>query len=149
MRISDPSQLVVGDIIYIIRNRTSLTAHEVLAHSIYPSPGNAALGKKWMDLKQCLIHDSITALTATHLKMRSDGMWDYKYDEFYEDRIESLSMQDAGIIPNTYNDHQTFTSLAEAKLYGEGKLDITEIEEAPTAVVDPCDYDRAMKLVSW
>jgi hypothetical protein len=55
-----------------------------------------------------------------------------------------VSMKDAGIIPNTYNNHRTFDNLAEAKKYAEYFYGFFTSTKPLTSDADN-DYDRAMK----
>ena len=54
-------------------------------------------------------------------------------------RRTTFSMQDMGIIPNTYNDHATWTTLTEAKKHFEVCLGVT--------MIDTTAYDRAMQVL--
>ena len=147
MRITDPSQLCAGMEIFCADGFTGskydchITKVEVIDVSL-PPPSDSTAPKVWMMVKLLAIHGQyITSLNLTA------GVWienDSCKKWIGDDHLNS--MQDMGIIANAYNKHQVFTSLTEAKLYGEGNLNLSDVTEAPD-VGAVSDYDRAMKVI--
>lgn len=146
MRITDPSQLCAGMEIFCTDGFTGskydchITKGEVIDVPLSP-PSDSTAPKVWVMIRLLALHDDITSLNL------SAGIWvesDSCKKWIGDDHLNS--MQDMGIIANAYNKHQVFTNLTEAKLYGEGKLNLSDVAEAPD-VNAVSDYDRAMKVI--
>jgi len=146
MRISDPSQLAPGMEIFCTDGFTAgaydcvLTKVEVVEVSV--SSGTKPAGPKtWIRVKSLALHDDITSLRLIAAVWEEcDSCKDFLGKEHLN------SMQDMGIIQNHYNKHQVFTTLEDAKLYGEGKLELSDFDTAPDVSIVG-DYERAMKVI--
>jgi len=148
MRITDPTAMVEGMEIFPVNGFTNSSTHdcsiqrlEVIKVSITPYTGKGP--PDWLEYKRLAFVSRNLDVTRLDLK---NGVWEEDTNIFYVDRIDISSMQDMGIIAQNYNKHQVFTSLAEAMLYGEGKVELEDIAEAP-AIGLVGDYDRAMKVI--
>ncbi len=58
----------------------------------------------------------------------------------------STSLNDRGIIPNTYNDHRVFTSVGEAQLYVQSKLGgyVRKLYEREEAEALPAGHENLL-----
>ena len=135
VRITDPNQLNVGMIIYNVHAFTE--PNKVLMTSIY---------------KFKVVGFPITTTVASlpdFIKLTSyqeyikvnfnDNTWDVRKSVFKGIHEEEKSMQNMGIIPNTYNKHQTFDNLRDAKQYICSVLGLN--------ITSTGAYDRAMKVL--
>ncbi len=145
MRITDPNQLCAGMEIFYTSGFTQstydchLTKVEVIDVSI-PSDNKPQGSKTWIRVKLLALYDDITSLRLVA------GEWEENDSCKHWIGNESVnSMQDMGIIQQTYNKHQAFTTLEDAKLYGKGKL-LGFFDIAPI-VGFIGDYERAMKVI--
>ena len=147
MRITNPNQITAGMEIFCIDGFSGstyechITKVEVVDVPLPPQSDSTA-PKVWVMVKLLAIQGQY--ITSLNL---SAGVW-FESDscrKWIGDDHQN-SVQDMGIIANTYNKHQVFTNVVEAKLYGEGKLNLSDIAEAP-AVGAVGDYDRAMKVI--
>jgi hypothetical protein len=165
MQITDPSQLSVGMKIYLVhaftddrkKNNCTLCCHEVVAFSTGKKTGAFAKFK-----------DVPVSSTADRLKLDYDnGVWETQ--SFYNSlHVRESSLQDMGIVANTYNDHQTYDDAMEAHQYlakllgfvdSNGKIILTiKSSQLPSTrnsqaavlskpALEDTDYDRAMRVV--
>jgi len=147
MRISDPLQLCAGMKLFCVNGFSGSTTYECnisreeVVDIPLPPHRDATAPKVWILLRKLAFHDDITSL-----RLQSGGWHESNSCANWIHREDLSSMQDMGIIQQSYNNHQVFTDLTEAKLYGEGKLDLSDIDEAPVLGVYG-DYDRAMTVI--
>jgi len=167
MQITDPSQLSVGMKIYLAhgftepdrRNGCTIHCYEVIAFSTGKKTGAWA---KFQDMP--------VSPNADYLKLDNDnGEWTAQ--NFYRLMIHTResSLQDMGIITNTYNAHQTFDNCMDAHQYiakllgfvdSNGKITLrikssqlppsginTQAADLSKPALEDTDYDRAMRVV--
>ena len=133
MRITDPSQLSVNMIIYNVHafasskkaSMTTINKFKVIKFPITTSNG---------------MQDFIeVAPYQEYIKVDfNDNTW-MPGKRTLGGRHENKSMQDMGIIPNKYNQHQTFDNLGDAKQYICSILNLN--------ITSRGAYDRAMKVL--
>jgi len=133
MRITDPSQLSVDMIIYNVHafaspqkaSMTIINKFRVIKFPITTSNGMTDFIK--------------VAPYQEYIKVDfSDNTW-MLGTRTAGGRHEEKSMQDMGIIPNKYNQHQTFDNLGDAKQYICSVLNLN--------ITTRGAYDRAMKVL--
>lgn len=166
MQITDPSQLSVGMKIYLVHaftderknNNCTIHCHELMAFSTGKKTGAFAKFK-----------DVPVSPKADYLKLDYDNsVWTAQ--SFYNgSHVRESSLQDMGIVANTYNDHQTFDDCMDAHQYlavllgfvdSNGKiiLRIKSSQLPPSGInttaaglnkpaLEDTDYDRAMRVV--
>ncbi len=145
MRISDPIQLCTGMELFYVdgfgQSRHECRITKVGVVDVAISSDHKPEGPKvWIRVEPLFIYGDITSLNLVN------GEWE-ESDSFktWIGKTVVNSMQDMGIIQNTYNKHQAFTTLDDAKLYGKGKL-LGYFDVAPS-VGFVGDYERAMKVI--
>ena len=133
MRITDPSQLSVDMIIYNVQvfanthnsSMTIINKFRVIKFPVTTSNGMTDFIK--VAPYQEYIKVNFTDNTWAPGKRTPGG------------RHEEKSMEDMGIIPNKYNQHQTFNNLTDAKQYICSVLNLN--------ITTRGAYDRAMKVL--
>ena len=139
MRITDPSQLHPGKIIYRVHAYTeqrkikwcSIERYEVIRVPITSTPGNMS---NFIELRPAQFY----------IKVNFDNYtWDY--NSFGFSTFQEHSMQDMGVIANTYNSHQTFDNEEDAKKYICQIINLNIVE--PEKKRNRNSYDRAMKVL--
>ncbi|KKM61093.1 hypothetical protein LCGC14_1535200 [marine sediment metagenome] len=133
MRITDPSQLSVDMIIYNVHafdnpKKASMTAIHKFKVIKFP----ITTSNDMQDFIEVVPYQE-------YIKVNfDDNTWDPKKSSFGIPH-EEKSMQDMGIIPNKYNQHQTFDNLGDAKQYICSVLNLN--------ITSRGAYDRAMKVL--
>jgi len=148
MQITDPSELFVGQIIYIVMafedstkiNNTTIEKYKVLSYT--------TTTKKFacVEVEDTKFDDGVD-----YLKLDCDNEeWGGHMHRFHQ-AVRETSMLDFGIIPNTYNNHRTYDSLWEAQQYIDTMYGINATTADPAVGLKSqplgTDYDRAMGVV--
>ncbi len=133
MRIIDPSQLSVDMIIYNVHafargDKAPMTAIHKFKVIKFPITTDNGM------------QDFIKVTPfQEYLKVNfKDNTWDVRKHSLLP-QYETKSMQDMGIIPNKYNQHQTFDNMRDAKRYVCSVLNLNITARGA--------YDRAMKVL--
>ena len=151
MRFTDPHQLVVGTEVFLthaFRDRSNgwIEHHEVTAVQVPTKLPNC-----WFnEFKRLDLWPGCTSITFDLVR----GTFEER-NKFGHGHIREQSLQDMGVIQNTYNDHQSFSTLIEAADYlldfFGARLTFTApqwyVTHASNQAQSVCDYDRAMSVV--
>ena len=155
MRITDPSQLQQDMEIFYVCDFSNNTRHKCIikkykvVHCSVPPNSDPNGDPRWIDIELMTIRDDVSSIYLAPLTGIPIGVWeDSDSLLYYVGRVRQHSMQDMGIIPNHYNKHQAFTTLDDAKLYGQGKLlDLFDVAPDLSVTNVVSDYDRAMGVI--
>ncbi len=126
----------------------NLTIGMTIYH-VYAFTDNRAVNNTWIDAHKVVLFPITTAAGYDNFIVLDQHADYYKLDynnkkwticQYRHPDQQERSMEDMAIIPNTYNNHATFSSLNEAKSYVSNlyNMNISGNNDA---------YDRAMKVL--
>lgn len=147
MQITDPSQLSVGQEIFCVHAFSDDTKINNTTIHKYILRSYTTTAKKFACME---VEDTNIKAGVDYLKLNyNTETW--KPESHYSPGVQERSLQDAGIIPNTYNAHRTYDNLWEAQQYIDTMYGITATTADPADGLKSnligTDYDRAMGVV--
>ena len=148
MQITDPSQLSVGQELFCVHAFSDDTKLNNTTIEKYTLRSYTTTAKKFACME---VEDAKIAAGIDYLKLNyTTEVWEPQKYHFHQS-VQERSMQDAGIVPNTYNAHRTYDNLWEAQQYIDTMYGISATTADPAAGLKTpalgTDYDRAMGVV--
>ena len=129
-------------------NLQNLTIGMTIYH-VYAFTDNRAVNNTWIDSHKVVLFPITTSTGHDNFIILDQLINYYKLDydnkkwticQYRHPNQQESSMEDMAIIPNTYNDHATFSSLNEAKRYVSNLYNMN-------ISGDNSAYDRAIKVL--
>ena len=148
MQITDPSQLTVGLEIFCVHAFTDDTKIRNTTIHKFTLLSYTTTAKKFacMEVEDTKIAGGGSCLTLNY----NTETWKPQAHAFTQS-IREISMQDMGVVSNTYNSHATFDNLWEAQQYIDTLYGIAATSADPADGLKSnsigTDYDRAMRVV--